>query len=288
MNKAIIILNPKAGKGKSINALSEVLGYLNNLGFENCIYKTQIKGDCIGINAFLNEHKTGNLIVIMGGDGTLNDFVNAAPIGLSTPVLCLPGGSGNDFATWLHGHHSLKEIFNQLDTNTLKPIQVSICNGKKFINGLGIGFDGWVAGKANSGQQWLPPSLKYHLAILSGLFTFRSFYTNLGQSLILAVANAPTYGGGFKVAPNADPTDAYLDFWNIKPIPTHKRPYFLSFIKKGKHANTPGPYESKKISEINIQCHKPLPAHIDGEFFEAERFEIKTLGEKLMFYTTSH
>ena len=167
--------------------------------------------------------------------------------------------------------------------NEIITINIGECNGQKFINGLGIGFDGWVAKKANAGATWIPVLLKYNLAILQGLFTYKSFYTNLGQSLIIAIANGPTYGGGFRIAPQADPTDELLDLWQIKPIAVAKRPYFLSLIKKGGHATIPGPYSHQTLKEITIQCYKNLPAHLDGEYFEAERFEVKMLEMKVGF-----
>ena len=183
----------------------------------------------------------------------------------------------------MYGKKSTEEILNGLLKNEIIEINIGECNGKKFINGLGIGFDGWVAKKANAGAKWIPVFLKYNLAILRGLFTYRSFYTSLGQSLIIAIANGPTYGGGFRVAPGANPTDGLLELWQIKPIPVLKRPYFLSLIKKGGHADKPGPYSHQTLKEITIQCHKILPAHLDGEYFEAERFEVKMLEEKVRF-----
>jgi YegS/Rv2252/BmrU family lipid kinase len=263
--------------------LPEVQNHLQSIGYISETYFTQNTTDYEGIQGAIDALKKLDCLVVIGGDGTLNDVVNSIPVDFRIPIILLPCGSGNDFATYLYGKRTIPEILNSLLKNEIITINIGECNGQKFINGLGIGFDGWVAKKANAGATWIPVLLKYNLAILQGLFTYKSFYTNLGQSLIIAIANGPTYGGGFRIAPQADPTDELLDLWQIKPIAVAKRPYFLSLIKKGGHATIPGPYSHQTLKEITIQCYKNLPAHMDGEYFESERFEVKMLEMKVGF-----
>lgn len=270
-----------AGKGKPVKELYSVKTQLQQLGFEVTEYQTLQMCDYQGIAQALQSKSDFFAIVVMGGDGTLNDVVNSVPEKFETPLLILPCGSGNDFATFLHGKAPQKEILTKLTNPKLHKMDCGKCNNKLFINGLGIGFDGWVAGEANAGPQFIPASLKYHLAILRGLFSFRSFYTNLGQSLILAIANGATYGGGFKIAPVADAVDGKLDLWIIKPIKWFKRPYYLDKIKKGKHAGAQGPYQWTLIETLSIISHKTLPAHLDGEYFESDTFEISILKHHL-------
>ena len=283
MKTVLIIANPKAGKGKPLKNLPEVQNHLQSIGYISETYFTQNTTDYEGIQGAIDALKKLDCLVVIGGDGTLNDVVNSIPVDFRIPIILLPCGSGNEFATYLYGKRTIPEILNSLLKNEIITINIGECNGQKFINGLGIGFDGWVAKKANAGATWIPVLLKYNLAILQGLFTYKSFYTNLGQSLIIAIANGPTYGGGFRIAPQADPTDELLDLWQIKPIAVAKRPYFLSLIKKGGHATIPGPYSHQTLKEITIQCYKNLPAHMDGEYFEAERFEVKMLEMKVGF-----
>ncbi len=287
LKTVLIIANPKAGKGKPLKKLPLVQSHLETIGYASIIYFTQNMSDYKGINEAIQINENADCLIVIGGDGTLNDVINSIPDNFKIPLIVLPCGTGNDFATYLYPDKSNEEVLNGLLKKETLNIDIGECNGKKFINGLGIGFDGWVAKKAAEGVSWVPVFLKYHFAILRGLFTYKSFYTSLGQSLIIAIANGPCYGGGFKIAPNADPTDGLLDLWQIKPIPVLMRPYFLSLIKKGGHANIAGPYSHQTIREINIQCHKALPAHLDGEYFEAERFEVRVLEERVRFITIS-
>lgn len=281
MQNVLIIANPKAGRGKPLKTLPAVKNTVESLGYIPLIYFTQNTSDYEGIKSVISNDLA--CVIAIGGDGTLNDIINSIPANFTIPLIVLPCGTGNDFATYLYGNKSIDEILNILLSPKFISIDIGQCNGKKFINGLGIGFDGWVAKKAAEGVYWVPAFLKYNLAILRGLFIYRSFYTNLGRSLIIAIANGPCYGGGFKIAPDANASDGLFDLWQINPIPVFKRPYYLNLIKKGGHSDTPGPYSHQKIKEINIQCYKNLPAHLDGEYFEAERFEIKMLEQRVKF-----
>lgn len=285
MKNVLIIANPKAGKASAKKFLPKIEQFLKTNQFNFTTYFTQNTSDYQGITSAINSVEEIFAVLIVGGDGTLNDVVNSIPENFKPPILILPCGSGNDFAKYIHGNKRLEEILACLKNNSSKASDCGVCNNKRFINGLGIGFDGWVAGKANEGPAWLPAQLKYHLAILRGLFKFKFFESNLGKSLIIAVANGPTYGGGFKIAPNANPFDGKLDLWQIEPINLIKRPYYLTLIKNGNHQNQSGPYSHKSVSEIKIQSSQVIPAHLDGEYFESNIFEINILKGFVKFLT---
>ncbi|MCC6721213.1 MAG: YegS/Rv2252/BmrU family lipid kinase [Bacteroidia bacterium] len=283
MKNALIISNPVAGKGKTLKIINKVFEILQNFEFNYTLYLTKSKCDYQGIQNTISKNSNIDLLIISGGDGTLNDVVNALPDDYKTPIIILPCGSGNDFATYLYEDKTIDEILRILKSPKELHVNIGICNGKKFINGLGIGFDGWVAKKANERVKYIPPILKYYAAILSGIFTFKSFDTNLGKALIIAIANGPTYGGGFKIAPNADPTDWYFDLWHIKPIPIIKRIFYLDIIKNGKHNFNNSFFEFRKIDNLKIECELQMPAHLDGEYFESSIFEISISKFNLLF-----
>jgi len=283
LKRLFIIVNPISGKGKSLKILPEISKYLTNKGYGFETYHTQNSSDYSAIKSRLSAQSDWYAILILGGDGTLNDVINSLPANFDCPFMVIPCGSGNDFASWLYGNLMVQSILNKLDEKNEVRIDIGECNGKRFINGVGIGYDGWVAREAEKGVRWLSPGLKYHLAILRGLFTFKPFESNFGKALILAVANGPTYGGGFRIAPGADPSDHKLNLWHIKPISVWMRPYYLSIIKKGSHSKIKGPYETKLVDQVTVECQKSMPAHMDGEYFEAQKFEIKLSGLKVVF-----
>ena len=80
---------------------------------------------------------------IIGGDGTLNRFINAYP-GITLPLSIFKGGSGNDFHWMLYGETGIEEQVTNVLQGVARPVDAGICNDKLFLNGVGIGFDGAI------------------------------------------------------------------------------------------------------------------------------------------------
>ena len=117
MKQVLIIANPKAGKGEPLKKLHEVQNHLQMIGYISEIYFTKNTTDYAGIQDAINAFKKPDCLIIIGGDGTLNDVINSIPKDFKTPLIVLPCGSGNDFATYLYGKKSVPEILNGLLKN---------------------------------------------------------------------------------------------------------------------------------------------------------------------------
>ncbi len=103
-------------------------------------------------------------IFIVGGDGTLNYFINHYP-GLQLPLVIFNAGTGNDFHWLLYGNKTFDELMLIALSKDPKPIDIGICNEKYFINGVGIGFEGEVA-KALAGKKKRPGKTSFLISIL--------------------------------------------------------------------------------------------------------------------------
>jgi diacylglycerol kinase (ATP) len=88
---------------------------------------------------------------IIGGDGTLNYFINHYPQ-FSLPMAVFKGGTGNDFHWLLYGDISVEEQVALVLKSSPLPVDAGLCNNRLFINGVGIGFDGKVV-KDLAGKQ---------------------------------------------------------------------------------------------------------------------------------------
>ena len=97
--KALLIVNPCAGKNRTRANLSEIVDAFPDGVFDFTIKYTTCQGDAINIaRDFAREH---DLVICCGGDGTLNETVNGImrlPREKRPPLSYLPGGSTNDFA----------------------------------------------------------------------------------------------------------------------------------------------------------------------------------------------
>jgi diacylglycerol kinase family enzyme len=80
---------------------------------------------------------------IIGGDGTVNWFVNQYS-SVQLPLAVFAGGSGNDFHWMLYGEQRTEQQVEHVLQAEPQFIDAGICNERFFLNGVGIGFDGAI------------------------------------------------------------------------------------------------------------------------------------------------
>jgi diacylglycerol kinase (ATP) len=270
-----IICNPESGKGKPLLLLPLVEKRIRELGFTFRSFNQQLPPT---LDTFTD-------LIIMGGDGTINYTINhfkeiAIPIGF---IAC---GTGNDFTTLLFGKQSIPELIEKAIFGEPKPVDAGMCNTRYFINGSGIGFDGWIV-KRLLAKKLFSGKAAYYSTVISLLFFYRenrihiSFDNGIPQATSLFMfsgANAKTYGGGFNVAPLADIQDGLLECVLVKKVSLWQRLRYLPVIEKGKHLDRPLPFiQYCRATQIRIQSHTPLQAHLDGEHLVSTVFNISIL-----------
>ena len=219
---------------------------------------------------------------IIGGDGTVNFFLNAYPF-IEIPIVIFRGGTGNDFATKLYGRINIAEQVKVVLAAEPKYVDAAECNGRKFINGIGIGFDGEVL-KSMNAIRVIGGHLGYLWLVLQKIFSYKEQHYQIhydeavysGRLLLVMITNSTTTGGGFKVSPEAEIDDGKLNMVLCKPLSIVKRLRNLPVIEKGKHLHR-NFILHKTITAINIECKFETLAQIDGELICAETFEIKVL-----------
>ncbi|NTS43224.1 YegS/Rv2252/BmrU family lipid kinase [Flavisolibacter sp. BT320] len=225
---------------------------------------------------------------IVGGDGTLNYFINQYPQ-FHLPMAIFKGGTGNDFHWLLYGDLSLEQQLETVLAATPRPVDAGLCNRRLFINGVGIGFDGKVA-QDLAGKAKREGKASYLLTILKNIFRFRSFLCTVSTTdfnwgkkcFMISVANGKRYGGGFRVSPQSLVNDGLLDTNIVGKIHPLWRLRYLPLIQKGTHQNLPF-ITYVKSSLVVIKALQEIPAHADGETFSATEFNIECLPGRFFF-----
>ena len=223
---------------------------------------------------------------IIGGDGTLNYFINQYP-DIQLPLSVFPAGSGNDFHWMLYGDISVEQQVEKILKAQPQFIDAGTCNGKLFLNGVGIGFDGAIV-KDLLGKKKLAGKASYLLSILKNLVGYNEKFCELQMPekiisqdcFMISVANGKRYGGGFMVAPKASLTDGLLDINIVGKISPLKRLKYLPVIEKGEHLDLPF-IQYEQTTKIKITSPVVLPAHLDGEYLQSNSFEIEILPKRL-------
>ena len=230
-----ILVNPLPGQDKAL-AIGESLDILlNGMSFPHQVFYQEWPGQLEGFTDAW----------IVGGDGTLNYFINHYPETLLN-LSIFPGGTGNDFHWMLYQDLDVEAQVEKILLALPRLVDAGVCNEKLFLNGIGIGFDGRIV-RELIGKKKRPGKTSYLIAVLKNIFRFREFpcevevdKTKIDKNcFMISIANARRYGGGFQVAPKAVVDDGMLDISIAGAISAWNRLKYLPVIEKGKHLHLP-------------------------------------------------
>ena len=217
-----------------------------------------------------------DLVVLCGGDGTLNRFANDL-YGIDVPcdVMLFGAGTGNDFLRDIHENYdeanpvSIKKYIEKLPTVRI--------NGKeiKFLNGIGFGIDGMCCEvademKANGKKEINYTTLSIKLMLFKykcpkGTVIIDGVAKEYKKTWIASAMNGRYYGGGMKAAPDQDRLGNTLTsvvFHDKGRIGT-----LMGFpaIFKGEHVMNTKLVEVRTGKEITVKFDSPMALQIDGE-----------------------
>jgi YegS/Rv2252/BmrU family lipid kinase len=271
MKKIRFIANPHSGANRKRNLSQLIEANLDHSQFEHEVCFTEYAGHAIKL-AKEGVEKHFDIVVACGGDGSVNE-ISSQLIGTETVLGILPCGSGNGFAMHLGiGRHIAKAI---QFLNNGKVITIDSCrmNERIFVNLAGIGFDAVVA-------------RRLHRKKVRGIWgylinTLREVYNYDMQNLeiqidgktmhrtcfLVEVANAPVYGYGFSIVPQAKPYDGKLEILIAKNA--SKWRYILACWRFLNHSFHLSPLvECFTGKEVVITSTRPTAIHVDGEGFK--------------------
>ncbi len=215
-------------------------------------------------------------VVIFGGDGTLNRFVNDIDdIDVNNEIYYFPTGTGNDFAADL-GMKETTEPF--LINQYIKHLPTVTVNGKecKFINGVGYGIDGYCCEVGDKLRAQNKKANYTAIAIKGLLFHFKPVNATVivdgVEREFKKVWIAPTmhgrcYGGGMIPTPNQSREDAEhkLSLMLFHGSSKLKTLMIFPSIFKGEHVKNTKYIEVITGKNITVKFDRPTPLQIDGE-----------------------
>jgi len=297
-----VIVNPNAGKRKGEKDWLEIAAQLTAAKIEFVNVFTEHRGHAVVLTRKYIENGYRNIIVV-GGDGTLNEVVNGiftqAHVPTDKVVLAMiPVGTGNDWCRMFNIPNDYKQaiklinrrkIFIQ-DTGTIKYISSEGSEKTRyFINMAGMGFDALVAKKTNK-QKDLGKSnpMSYVVNILSSLFLYTSTKVTIllddekitSDIFSMSVGICQYNGGGMKQAPDALPDDGLFDMTLIKPIGKFKIIRNIIKLFDGSFTRLPE-VSTYRSSKIIIHSEPPMFMEADGESLGHTPFVFNILPQSL-------
>jgi diacylglycerol kinase (ATP) len=226
MHSMLLLVNPAAGRGRTLKVLPRIEAALAEMGipFEKAL--TSGPGDATRIASEAASLGCPR-VVCVGGDGTISE-TGRGLLDTGTELALLPAGSGNDFARLLAIHRNLPRALRALKDGATGSVDVGKFGPHTFLNTLGLGYAGVVT-EANAGIQKLGGHLSYLAAVLKTLPTYTAPEFHLkardwefrGKGILVELGNGRSSGGGFFLTPGADPRDGLLDvtlLGNYSPV----------------------------------------------------------------------
>jgi len=276
--KYIFIVNPVAGKGKSLQLAKNIEIVCSDKKLDYIIHYTKAPKDATDIVASYKS-ETG-IIYSVGGDGTLSEIVNGI-VGSNNKLGVIPAGSGNDF------YRTIKDFDED------KTIDIGKVNDTYFINFLSFGMDANIGNRANSlkEKRYIPKSQIYNASIIHTLFNFKynKIRFNLGNEqmedeyTIVTICNGRYYGGGYNIAPSALLDDNMFDIYFVDKISKFSIIKLVPKLKKGTHEGHPAIHKSQ-TKNIIIEADEKIVANLDGEIIVGSKFTVELIPNALTIH----
>ncbi len=281
---ACIILNPQAG---SADELDTVRACLQQRLPDAVMHATTYPGDARKLaRAALADAR--DLIVAVGGDGTINEVVNGlAPDFGRARLGIVPLGTGNDFARTINVPDDVEAACNVLLADRrqrVDVVRVTSDEQRFFINVSAGGFTGLVDEKLNDEMKRTWGPLAYLRSALEALPDLTDYHTTLAfdddppqtiKAYNVIVANGRYAGGGIPVAPRAAIDDGLLDVVVIPVAPLPSLAVLAAQILLGQHLDNELVI-ARRARQLRLESRPGMWFNTDGELVgnQPARFEV--------------
>ncbi|MFT9390146.1 diacylglycerol/lipid kinase family protein [Leuconostoc pseudomesenteroides] len=286
MPQFYVINNPLAGSGRHQEKISKIKSQLTFASWQDTTFAGQATRFAKKLAKDLPDVPSENVILAIGGDGTLNEVLNGLlkfkrhnPI----PIAYIPNGSGNDFARAAQlgdANESLSRLAKIRSSQLLTVGKIVGDAPKKqtryFVNNLGIGFDAAVVSQTNH-DKWKARLNKFGLGSLSYLFSVLKVFANQ-NSFPVTINSGDDYlnfprvflltlfGGGIALLPEAKLTTYGLDLVIAEKMSfVEFLGMFLALKKNGGHLKFKKVHHLKMSQNATIHVRDIQPGQADGE-----------------------
>lgn len=279
----LLIVNPEGGGGRALRSLPQIEGILKEENIDYTIRTTKEPRHATKLVS--DQGKQYDIIVSVGGDGTVNEIINGIK-DLDKPLGIIPIGTGNDFArSCCIPYNSIERAIKILLEDDTRMLDVGLVNGRRFINAIGLGFEGQVNDRIHQ-LKFLKGLLKILISIGVTFFTYKPVYLKIkidsdkieGTAFMLSIGNGWNVGGGMQLTPKAKLDDGYFDVTYIRDISRLRIITNFARLMNGT-IDTLEEVTSYQTKELLIESEHPIPMHFDGEQMDPQvkRLSIKIL-----------
>lgn len=282
----IVAINPTSGKGKADKLGLEVVASFRRRGFTVDVVVGMDEPTLRGAlrRRLTDDHRA---LIVVGGDGMVHTALQVLRDHPQTPLGIVPGGTGNDIARAIGMNEiepltALDRIHGALERGPRwVDVGEATCSGvtTRFGAVYSAGFDALVNERANR-LRFPRGTSRYTVAMLLELSTMKprryrltiDGETSEQEALLVAVANAESFGGGMRIVPDTPIDDGLLQVFTVAPLSRRSFIRLYPRVFSGTHVDHPAvtirPATEVTIAVDNVVGYAdgervgPLPTHI--------------------------
>lgn len=294
----LFIINPVAGKGKTIEILPVINKILkpheSTIHFEVQISKN--KGD---ISELVKRYYSAGYLefVAVGGDGSLSELINGFEFPLKTmPTIgILPLGTGNDFVKNLNEKNDVDEMLKTIINNDKMCIDIGRVNNFNFINVCSFGIDGPIIRDTDKMKKVFPGQSAYLISTLKAGLTFKPNQVKVtadgqeykGHMILIAVGNGKYIGGGMNICPEAKLTDGLFELCMVSDVSKLKFMKEISKVYSGRLSELKEvTYVKAKHVKIEVTGKQYL-INVDGNLLGSTPANLDMIEHAINIFSTS-
>ena len=277
----VFLVNPASANGSTGRRWPELARRAAAAGLEGATLFSERQGHLAELarEAALDG---AELLVVVGGDGSVNEVVNGlAGLGRQPEVAVVPRGTGWDFSRTFGIPRKIDDavqIALQGDVRTIDLGRASYraWDGSDatawFANVASAGMSGAIAKRANETTKALGGKASYlwaTFAVFSGweateIEVAVDGERRAGPMFDVVIANGRFFGGGLEICPEAEPDDGLFDVLTIGDVTKRDLVQTMPKMYRGTHLPHPKA-ELLRGSSVTVTSETPLPIELDGE-----------------------
>ncbi len=278
----VFVVNPASANGSTRRRWPEIAHRAAELGLEGESFLSERPGHAVELARRAAEGGA-QLVVAVGGDGTVNEVVNGlvAVEGERPGLAVIPRGTGTDFIRHFKIPTKLDAAVRVAASGRERPIDAGRIAYRSwsgedasayFANSASAGMSGAVAQRANASSKALGGKVSFLYATLAVFARWHASEMEVevdgerrsGLMYDAIVANCRYLGGGMAMTPDAQPDDGLLDVLLIGDITRRDLAMTLPKVYRGTHLPHPKA-EALRGSRVVVRAATPLPVELDGE-----------------------
>ena len=282
-----VIINPAAGSGRAGRRWPEFEAEIARHGYDVQPNFTFGPGDATRLARQL-ALEGARTIVCVGGDGTANEVINGLidgnrPINRETQLALIPCGTGKDLGRTL-GTRDVESMLKALADGstalmdvgrvTYQDAETRETTSRLFANVADTGLGAEAAERINRSSKALGGFVSFFAGAVRSIVAYKPWDITVevdgvpvydGSAGMVVFANARSFAGGMKVAPDASICDGLLDIFVLEGV--GKRTLLTSLLPRvyrGRHVGQPGVVHLTG-SHASVRCAAGMPLELDGE-----------------------